>query len=112
MNKMRILFLASEIAPLAKTGGLADVGGSLPKALRELGHDVRVVMPAYAAIETQIYNGSGGFKILPPFSVPVAGTRLPAGVFENKLPASDVTAYFIAEGNLFNRLYGQVQFTF
>lgn len=108
MNKLRILFLASEIAPFAKTGGLADVGGSLPKALRELGHDVRVVMPAYASIETQVYNRSGGFKVLPPISVPVAGTRLPAGVFENKLPGSDVTAYFIAEGNLFNRmnLYG------
>ncbi|WP_367026663.1 glycogen synthase GlgA [Methylococcus sp. ANG] len=53
---MKVLFVSSEVFPLMKTGGLADVSGSLPAALSALGHDVRILMPAYpeavAAAET------------------------------------------------------------
>ena len=53
---MNVLFVASEVTPLAKVGGLADVIGSLPKALRELGHDVRIIMPKYGSINADKYS--------------------------------------------------------
>ena len=47
---MNILFATSEAVPLAKTGGLADVAGALPKALNKRGVDTRVVLPKYEEI--------------------------------------------------------------
>lgn len=47
MTGLNIVFIASEAAPLAKTGGLADVAGSLPLALKKLGHRVTVILPFY-----------------------------------------------------------------
>ena len=51
---MRVLFAASEVAPLSKTGGLADVAHALPKALCRLGHELRVVTPAYRGMLEQV----------------------------------------------------------
>ena len=53
---LKILMLAAETVPFAKVGGLADVVGALPKALRELGHDVRVVMPRYGQINAERFE--------------------------------------------------------
>jgi len=53
-GKKKILFVASEADPFIKTGGLADVAGSLPQALREEGHDVRLVIPQYRQIPQKI----------------------------------------------------------
>lgn len=49
-DPLKIIIAAAEVAPFAKTGGLADVAGSLPKALKKAGHDVRVAMPKYKQI--------------------------------------------------------------
>ena len=51
MTPLKILFVSVEVAPFAKVGGLADVAGALPKALRAMGHDVRILMPSYSMNE-------------------------------------------------------------
>ena len=56
MKKLNILLAASEVVPFAKSGGLADVSGALPKALKDLGHDIRVVMPRYYVVDKEKYN--------------------------------------------------------
>jgi starch synthase len=101
----KILFLSAEVDPFAKRGGLGDVAASLPKALRELGHEIRVVMPAYQNIEAG-YPGvepMAGSLQVPTGSGPVA-----CGAFQSTLPGSDVPIYFIGEWHLFNRpeIYG------
>ena len=48
VGSSRVLYVTSEAAPLAKTGGLADVAAALPSALCELGADVRLLTPGYA----------------------------------------------------------------
>ena len=47
----RVLFVSAEVAPFAKSGGLGDVAGSLPKELIKLGYDVSVIMPRYKQIQ-------------------------------------------------------------
>ena len=51
---MRILFVTSELAPLIKTGGLADVSAALPATLTQLGIDVRVLLPAYPSVLSEL----------------------------------------------------------
>jgi starch synthase len=50
MKQLKICYVSSEVVPFAKTGGLADVAGALPVALKEMGHDVRLMMPNYKSI--------------------------------------------------------------
>jgi len=65
---LKILFLAAEAVPFAKVGGLADVAGALPKALRALGHDVRLMIPRYGSIRSDQFHFE---RVGKPFPVPV-----------------------------------------
>jgi starch synthase len=102
VEPLKILALGAEVAPFIKTGGLADVNGSLPKALAALGHDIRVVMPAYQPIEAALRNGQHGIRCHPvTLRVPLGTGLMPAGVLEATLPGSNVPVYFIAERQRF-----------
>jgi starch synthase len=102
VQPLKVLCLSAEVAPFAKAGGLADVCGSLPKALAALGHEVRTVMPAYAPVEAASRNGTHAVQPHPvTLQVPTGFGLVPAGAFRATLPGSDVPAYFLAEWHRF-----------
>lgn len=102
MQPLKILSLSAEVAPFVKTGGLADVCGSLPKALASLGHEIRVVIPAHRSIEAALESCRHGIRANPmTLRVPIANGLIPAGALETTLPGSSVPVYFIAERQRF-----------
>ena len=101
---MRILYAASEANPFAKSGGLADVAGSLPNALAKLGHDVRVILPLYSAIPAMWRRQ---MTFLKSFHFPLSWRNAYCGLFS--LAYQGLTYYFIDNEYYFQRegLYGQ-----
>ena len=96
---LNILQFSAEVVPFAKTGGLADVVGSLPKALKQLGHDVRVVMPRYGRVGIEKF---GLKQKLAPFPVPLGEGNEPTAVFEGTI-GDGVPVYFVENPRLYDR---------
>ena len=84
MAELKVLFATSEVAPLIKTGGLADVSGALPAALRAIGVDVRVLVPGYKQVIAHLlqHDVAATFDDLPGFP----SARLLSGVMPNGVP--------------------------
>ena len=101
---MKILYASAEVVPFAKTGGLADVAGALPKVLAGMGHDVRIVMPRYRSIDGKRF---GLHPITEPFSIPHGDSSIEISIEQSDAIAG-VTMYFIRNDYLYDRdgLYG------
>jgi starch synthase len=100
---MRVLFTTAEAYPLAKTGGLADVSRALPVALRRLGMDVRLLMPAYPRAYVRVENPK--FAATIPAALGIDDATLIAGTF----PETDLPVYLIDSPSLFRRPGGLYQ---
>ena len=100
---MKILFAASEAVPFIKTGGLADVAGSLPKALAQAGHEVKVILPLYEGIGDQWRSQMTFLKY---FNVTLSWRQVYCGLFQ--LEREGVTYWFVDNEYYFKRwqIYG------
>ncbi|MBI3327641.1 MAG: glycogen synthase GlgA [Nitrospinae bacterium] len=96
---MNILMAASEVAPYAKTGGLADVVGSLPKALAALGHRVSVIMPRYPMVERAVRSLE---KVHAGLDVPM-GSHAERGVIWTAKLTPQIPVYFVEHRGFFER---------
>ncbi|MEO5702461.1 MAG: glycogen synthase GlgA [Gammaproteobacteria bacterium] len=93
----KILFTCSEMHPLIKTGGLGDVAGYLPVAIKNLRHDIRVVMPAYREARAR----AGELKPVAQLNIPGAAT--PVIILEGRVPKTQVKLYLVDAPEYFDR---------
>ncbi len=103
-SPLKILVVASEVHPFAKTGGLADVCGALPKALSRLGHNVRVMLPRYRCVDLSQYELRPLDQTI---TVPVGPGKIEGQLLQGEL-TPQVPVIFIAQDDYFDRehLYG------
>jgi starch synthase len=100
MGSLRVLVAASEVAGFAKTGGLADVAASLPRALAARGHEVAVVMPLYRTVRFGKHKPERTDRVVP---VPVGNRTLACRLYRGTLPNSDVPVFFVECPEYFDR---------
>ena len=94
VSPVRICAIASEVAPFAKTGGLADVTAALTKYLCAQGHDARLFMPLYGAIDRSRFTLTPVPR-LSDLTLQIGAHRYPYSVFTAPLPGSDALVYLI-----------------
>ncbi len=106
-KSLKIVMIASECVPFIKTGGLADVVGALPKALKALGHEVIVVLPKYAALDAAQHHLQPYYPMM---GVWMGNTQEWCGV--HRAESSGVPVYFIESNKFFDRwgLYHDAEF--
>lgn len=102
MHGRRICFVSSEVAPFAKTGGLADVSGALPKYIAEAGYDVRVFMPFYSSIDTS-RRDFHVVEFLRDIPIRFGNEWATFNVVTTRLPGSHVDIYFIDSPQFYHR---------
>lgn len=101
-KKKKILFVSAEVFPFAKVGGLADVAGSLPKSLVSMGYDIRVAMPRYKSIQSNM-------KYIKDFPVDIGARQETCIVREGEINFNSnkqdktIPVYFVDNYHYFNR---------
>jgi starch synthase len=97
---MKVLMAASEVVGFAKTGGLADVAGSLPRALARRGHECAIILPLYRSVCTgKVPVERTGHT----FSVPVGARSVTGSLWRATLPGSNVPVYLVEQPDYFER---------
>ncbi|HEX6161495.1 MAG TPA: glycogen synthase GlgA [Thermoanaerobaculia bacterium] len=101
---MKIVFVTAEISPIAKTGGLGDVCGSLPKALEAMGHEVVLFMPFYRQARQWLdRHGHDVHQVAATETISWANWTAEATLLRTMLPGSSVPIYLVANDYLFER---------
>lgn len=93
----KVLFASSEVHPLIKTGGLADISGSLPIALHKHGQDIRIIMPAYRQCLEALE------RIDCVANIKLDGFYAPVEILQSTLPGSDVPIWLVNSPQHFDR---------
>ncbi|MDP1798095.1 MAG: glycogen synthase GlgA [Planctomycetaceae bacterium] len=101
---MQIIFSSSEAAPFSKTGGLADVASSLPKALSQAGHQVALITPYYPQERRKWPDWVPPPEVAgPPISIGIGSKTVSARVLQTSLPNSKVMVYLVDQPDYFDR---------
>jgi starch synthase len=106
-SKLKILIATPEAVPFAKTGGLADVTGSLPKALSSLGHQVKVILPKYKMVDKRLPDGTSAYHFeeveanLP--DIPIGQEKQKIRLNRCQLPDFEIEFLFVVNDKYYDR---------